>query len=194
MYCKIIPIALLLSFIVGCSSSTSDNSATNNPPPQTQTADTAKPAAQTKPLPPPPPPPAGAMAAAGVTTDAAGNPGQQPTGKKSNEPQSPTPKPGMTIEKADVGSGDKGRGYGEGIIATPVATYFAARERIMFSVQIPEFIRAYKFEHDFKGPKSHDEFMREIIKKNNVNLPSLPPGHRYLYDPVSEQLMVEKPE
>ena len=41
----------------------------------------------------------------------------------------------MQIEKAQVGSGDKGRGYGPGIIATPVATYFAARERIMFDIQ-----------------------------------------------------------
>ena len=100
----------------------------------------------------------------------------------------------MTLEKADVGSGDKGRGYGEGIIATPAAAYFAARERIMFTITIPDYIRAYKMENDFKGPKSHEEFMQKIIKKNNIRLPTLPPGDVYVYDPKREELLVEKPK
>lgn len=99
----------------------------------------------------------------------------------------------MIAEKADVGSGDKGRGYGEGFVATPVATYFAARERIMFTIQIPDFIRAYKFKHDMKGPKSNEEFMEKIVKKNSLDLPTLPAGHKYWYDAKDEELKVLRP-
>jgi hypothetical protein len=169
-----IPFAVALAILAGCEE-TNDNS----PVPVTQPP--AATAQQPAPPPPPPPPP----------TETA-QPATQPAvaGDK-NVPE--TPPPGMTAEKADVGSGDKGRGYGEGVIATPVATYFAARERIMFTIQIPEFIRAYKFEHDFKGPKSNEEFMEKIIKKNNVQLPTLPPGHQYWYDAQKEELQVLRP-
>ena len=99
----------------------------------------------------------------------------------------------MTMDKAQVGSGDKGRGYGGGIITTPVSTYFAVRERIMFEITIPDALRGFKFENDFKGPKSNEEFMEKVIKKNGIQLPTLPPGHKYIYDPKEEQLMVIRP-
>ncbi len=64
----------------------------------------------------------------------------------------------------------------------------------MFEITIPDCIRAYKFEHDFKGPKTHEEFMEKVIKKYGIQLPPLPPGHQYVYDPKNEQLQVEKPQ
>ena len=33
----------------------------------------------------------------------------------------------------------------------------------------------------------------KIIKANNIHLPELPDGDRYMYDPKTEQLMVESP-
>jgi hypothetical protein len=178
---KFLTIALLLAFSAGCGSSTSQNTAqTPSEKPAPNQMEKKKPMA----LPPAPPPEA---FTAGEQKPAATPP------KANTGPVSPTPPPGMTMEKADVGSGSKGRGYGGGIIATPVATYFAARERLMFTVTIPDCIRAYKFEHDFKGPKTNEEFMEKVIKKNGVHLPDLPPGHSYLYDPKEEQLMVVKP-
>jgi len=171
---------LLLAMAVGCSRSTSQNTP-QNPADTPATSQTAT--QQKKTLPPPPSPESSAEAEQKASQNAS-----KPSG-----PVSPTPRPGMLIEKAAVGSGDKGRGYEPGIITTPVSTYFAARERIMFEIQIPEFIRAYKFEHDFKGPQSHEEFMG-ILKKNGVKLPTLPPGHVYIYDPKTEELMVERPQ
>jgi hypothetical protein len=176
MKIQLLPFALAFGLLVGC-----EESPTNKAPatPATQ------PAAATvqKPPPPPPPvPPPEVVKPAAPQTAAAG-------GAKVPE----TPPPGMTAEKADVGSGAKGRGYGEGVIATPVATYFAARERIMFSITIPDYIRAYEFEHDFKAPKSNEEFMEKIIKKNGIQLPTLPPGHRYWYDAAKKELQVLKP-
>ncbi len=43
-------------------------------------------------------------------------------------------------------------------------------------------------------PKDHDEFMREIIKKNNMQLPKLPYGARYEYDVANHKLVVVKAE
>ena len=47
----------------------------------------------------------------------------------------------------------------------------------------------------FKGqaPQSHEEFMKEIIEANAINLPELPPGDKYFYDAKTEQLMVQHP-
>jgi hypothetical protein len=179
---SLVSIGLLLLLVVGCSDSTPQNTAptpttTSTTTPAASQAETPKHAA---PAAPPP------EAFAEVEKKPAAPP------KVETGPVSPTPRPGMTIEKADVGSGEKGH-YDKGIITTPVSTYFRAQERITFYIQLPEFLRAYKFEHDFKGPKTNEEYMKEIIKKNNVRLPDLPPGHRYIYDPKEEQLMVEKP-
>ena len=41
-------------------------------------------------------------------------------------------------------------------------------------------------------PKDHDEFVREIIKKNNLQLPKLPYGNTYEYDVANHKLVVVK--
>lgn len=180
---KLIIISLLLALVAGCSRSTSQNNAQT--PAETQVAAQAAPQEQTNSAPPPPPPPPESSLVQDTPTK---------TPSKPSERVAPTPRPGMTLEKAGVGSAAQGRGYGQGIITTPVATYFAARERIMFEITIPDCIRTYKFEHDFKGPKTHEEFMEKVIKKYGIQLPPLPPGHQYVYDPKNEQLQVEKPQ
>ena len=38
-------------------------------------------------------------------------------------------------------------------------------------------------------PKSHEEFMTEIIKKGNVKLPMLPAGQQYQYDVENHELV-----
>ena len=88
--------------------------------------------------------------------------------------------------------GKKGRGYGKGVIVTPAASLCAARERLVFEVEIPEAMKLFKATED-RAPKSHEEFMEKIIKANNIHLPELPEGDRYKYDPKTEQLMVESP-
>ena len=94
--------------------------------------------------------------------------------------------------KAEVGVGAKGRDYGSGPVATPVAALFAAKERIAFDIQIPHALELYKAEHDGHGPKTHEEFMKTIIQTNHIQLPALPSGQHYRYDPTKEELMVEK--
>jgi len=169
---------LLFGLNLGCSKSTQKPS--NVPPAATPPPTTAS---EAKPLPPPPPeedlPPSATV--------------QQPLPPSNpSGPVSSPPPPGMVRVKAKVGVGAKGR-YDLGVITTPAATYWAARERIMFTIQIPKCLEAYKFEHDFKGPPSHKEFMKEVVEKYHLQLPTLPPGHRYYYDPAEELLMIERP-
>lgn len=42
-------------------------------------------------------------------------------------------------------------------------------------------------------PKDHEEFMTEIIKRNNIRLPVLPNGAKYKYDVANHKLEVVKP-
>ena len=92
-------------------------------------------------------------------------------------------------KKAAVGVGKKGH-YGQGVVATPLGSYFAAREKIAFMIQIPEAMKLFKA-LEGRAPKDHDEYMEKIIKANRIELPELPDGDRYWYDPETEELMVQ---
>jgi hypothetical protein len=98
---------------------------------------------------------------------------------------------GMVREKADVGAGTKGH-YSPGIITTPLSTYWRAQERIEYEAKIQYGLKLYKGEHGH-FPKTMEEFEEKILKLNQVKLPELPEGHRYVYDPEKGELLVERP-
>jgi hypothetical protein len=112
----------------------------------------------------------------------------------SPDAEAPALTPTETV-KADVGVGQKGRGLDphEGIYVTPAKAYFAAKERIIFQIQIPEALKLYKA-LEGSAPKTHEEFMEQIIQANQIKLPELPPGAKYVYKPETEELMVERPQ
>jgi hypothetical protein len=106
-----------------------------------------------------------------------------------------TKAPEMIEKKAEAGVGEKGHYDSNAVVtvlATPISSYFNMRERIAFDIQLPEAMKLFKASED-RAPKSHEEFMERIIKEQHINLPTLPEGHRYKYDPKTEQLMVEQP-
>ena len=107
----------------------------------------------------------------------------------------PAPEVEMVREKAAVGMGEKGRGYGgDGFISTPIKTLWQTKERLAL-MQIDQAIQIYKAsDGEGHGPKSHQEFMDKIIKAHHIPLPELPQGHRYVYDPAKEELLVEQPK
>ncbi|HVX63923.1 MAG TPA: hypothetical protein VHC19_25090, partial [Pirellulales bacterium] len=105
--------------------------------------------------------------------------------------QGAAPQPNMVREKAQAGVSGKGD-YGPGLVTTPIGTYFQAKERIVFEIQIPQAMNLYVAEKGNK-PKTQEDFMRDIIKANLIKLPPLPPGHKYVYDPQQGELMVEHP-
>ncbi len=115
------------------------------------------------PLPPPPPPPPPSPSAAG----------------KAPEP---------IRRAATVGVGKRGRGYGGGLVTTPIATYFSMRQRVVFDIQIASAMKMYRATHEH-FPKSHEKFMEEIIKANSIRLPELRSGDRYVYDPKKAATM-----
>jgi hypothetical protein len=110
------------------------------------------------------------------------------------QPGTPTQQagqPGSNVQPAAAGVTGKGN-YQPGLITTPVSIYFRVQERLIFEVQIPHAMQLFEAENGYK-PRSHEEFMEKIIKANNLELPDLPPGHRYVYDPERGELMVEHP-
>lgn len=152
------------------------------PPPAagTASAPAAAPATGVQPPPPPPPPPPAATASAepapaAPMPEAAAAPPAQPS----------------TYVVADTGVGKKGD-YGPGMITTPVSVYWRSQESVAFRIQIPQAMNLYKATNG-QAPQSHDEFMEKIVQANGIKLPELKPGERYLYDPATEQLLVERP-
>jgi hypothetical protein len=157
------------------------------PPPPSKPQPTAS-----APLPPPPPPPPPPASTPSTTTpQTAATPPASPLATQPAPAASPAPN--TVAKKAEVGVGKKGRNYGKDIIATPAASLWATRERLVFEVQIPEAMKLFKATED-RAPKTHAEFMEKIIKANNIHLPELPEGQRYQYDPKTEQLMVKMPK
>ncbi|MCL2306044.1 MAG: hypothetical protein FWC43_11940 [Planctomycetaceae bacterium] len=76
-------------------------------------------------------------------------------------------------------------------ILVPLGEYFKISEHIVFRMQIPEAMKLYRAEHDNKPPATHDEFMKDIINANQIELPKLRnPDDKYQYDPESGELMI----
>jgi hypothetical protein len=113
------------------------------------------------------------------------------------QPQPATSQSGSGADQAaevqrkpvEVGVGEKAQSItGEGPIATPVKTLYRAEERI----QLLNLKHAYDIHKQLHGaPKSHEEYMDKFVKANNLQLPRLPDGQRYVYDPEREELMIE---
>lgn len=97
-----------------------------------------------------------------------------------------------TVVKAETGVGKKGRGYGGGIYTEPVRAKFHVEQTLVFNVQIPHMMRSFKAINE-RYPKSHEEYMEKIIQEGQIQLPELPAGETYLYDPETQELMVTRP-
>ena len=77
----------------------------------------------------------------------------------------------------------------QGAVAGPAVAFFRTKEKIAFEIQIPHAMNLYKALNGY-GPKSHEQFMKDIIKTNQIELPQLPPGQRYQFDVEKQELWV----
>ena len=114
----------------------------------------------------------------------------------SSQPAAAAPAdPNVERVKAQKGVGIKGRSLDEyeGVVVTPAKTLFTVRERVVFEIQIPGALNLFNASEG-RNPESHEEFMEKIVEFNNIKLPELPPGHKYVYDPQANELMVERPK
>jgi len=98
----------------------------------------------------------------------------------------------MIREPARAGVSDRGK-YAALIYTTPLTAHFSIQEQIVFDSKIPNAMKVFEGIANRK-PGSHQEFMSEIIRKNNIRLPPLPQDCRYVYDPELGELMVERPK
>jgi hypothetical protein len=127
-----------------------------------------------------------------ATRDASAPTTNPPAANSSN----PSTQSDGTVEKAQVGVGAQGKDYGTpdaGLITTPIAAYFGAREQIVFNIQIPDAMKTFQALNG-RYPKSHEEFMKEIIQAGSIKLPELPEGAKYVYDPQKAELTVVHPK
>jgi len=93
---------------------------------------------------------------------------------------------------AEVGVGKKGRNYGGGVVSEPIRAMFRTEQRMQL-LQVKQAMQLYKASNGYL-PKTHEIFMKEIIEANSIQLPELPEGERYVYDPEQGELMVERPK
>ena len=77
------------------------------------------------------------------------------------------------------------------IVTAPVYAMFRTQQRVIFQ-QIEHAKNLFQGEHG-RLPNSHEEYMQEIIQKNNIQLPRLPDGQEYVYDPAAGELNVRRP-
>jgi hypothetical protein len=130
---------------------------------------------------------------AGTLDDLAAGPRTAPAAQSAPAP--PPADPSSELVKAEKGVGLKGRSLDEyeGAVVTPAKAFFAAKERIAFEIEVPHALQLYEATSG-QAPKTHQEFMENVIKANQIKLPVLPPGHEYVYDPEGKQLMVKRPK
>ena len=65
----------------------------------------------------------------------------------------------------------------------------AKKEKIVFDIELPRSAQLYNALHDGKDPKTHEEYMKEVV--GQIKLPKLPPGKVYRYHPETNELWVE---
>lgn len=75
-------------------------------------------------------------------------------------------------------------------ITAPLIAYGPITEKAAIA-SITHAVNLFQAEQG-RYPKDYDEFMNEIIKKNNIRLPVLPFGAKYQYDEANHQLVVVK--
>ena len=73
-------------------------------------------------------------------------------------------------------------------ITAPVSAYGPMLEKIS-KIQIDGTVNLFHA-NEGRYPKDHDEFMTQIIKANNIQLPVLPGGKQYQYDVENHRLVV----
>lgn len=132
-----------------------------------------------------PTPTAPAPTATALPTEPA--PGTEPAAT----PLAIAPATEQVAAKAGVGLKGQSLKNESGIMVSAAKAFFNVQQKAVFDIQIPGAMKLYKATEG-RAPQSHDEFMMKIVAANQIQLPQLPAGQKYVYDPQREELMVEK--
>jgi hypothetical protein len=118
------------------------------------------------------------------------------------QPQAAPPQPAADTPPPHVPAVSRGEGdvVGKRVYTNHVGgvlRYYGAvasarnfmEDRIL-DAQIQKTLQLYVAGNDGKFPKTNDEYMDHIIKEGMIQLPELPPGQEYFYDPSDHELKV----
>ncbi len=111
--------------------------------------------------------------------------------------EKPKPKPIVGETTQDIGefdpnSGDEvSDGKVELNIVTGAAGAYGPAVQKISNIQITQAVNLFNAAEG-RYPKDHEEFMSEVIKKNNIRLAMLPHGSAYKYDVENHALVVVK--
>jgi hypothetical protein len=96
----------------------------------------------------------------------------------------------VTASEDHTKKGIAGNEMGKGILATPARVYLRIPDRVLF-LNLENTMKLYKGEHGAL-PKTHEDFMRDIVEAYSIKLPELPDDSHYIYVPDKEELMIER--
>lgn len=115
--------------------------------------------------------------------------------KQDQEKPKPVPIIGKTTQDIGEFDPDADQEISDGKIEMNLITGAAgAYGPMVEKVSNIAIVQAVNLFNGFHGryPKDHDEFMTEVIQKNNIRLPMLPHGSAYKYDVQNHALVVVK--
>jgi hypothetical protein len=120
--------------------------------------------------------------------------GCQSSDDTTQQTEASPPPPVMPAQRAEAGVGKQGEkllGHNQAqrIISGPASELFQLRQRAVFDIQIPQAMSLYKATNG-RAPRSHEEFMKQIIEPNGIVLPELRDGMIYGFNPEREELWV----
>jgi hypothetical protein len=189
-----LPICLVA--LAGCEPPQPVAKANNGPPPPPGSEPPAAPAPAptTAPAPQPAPLPVETKVGvfAGGLDDLARGPAHSQPVQSATQPADPN----LERVKAGKGVGLKGRSLDEyeGIYVTPAKTLFSAKERIFYDIEFKGNYRIWRIEQD-RAPKDFEDLKAKFLDPLGLTakMPKLPEGHKYIWNPTTEELEVERP-
>ncbi|MCA9119774.1 MAG: hypothetical protein H6822_34680 [Planctomycetaceae bacterium] len=139
----------------------------------------------------------GVLAGCVPAPQSASKPAAAPASPAADSPAAPAEAASTPTERvvAEAGVGKKGQSLKDdtGIVVEPVKQLIKFEQKAVFDLQIKPALEFYKASNG-SYPKTNEEFMTQIIKANGIELPALPEGQTYVFDPEQGQLMVERPQ
>ncbi len=75
------------------------------------------------------------------------------------------------------------------ILSGPLSAYLHVKQLAELEIKIPHALNLFQATHG-RFPKSHEEFMKEIVDFNQIKLPELPAGAVYRFNTQEGKLWV----
>ena len=116
--------------------------------------------------------------------------GAKSTTSETSEPKSEAP---ATMERVEArpGIGKASQKMGGGLFGKKIQAGIQVREKVQLDVALKHQLDLYRATHG-SFPKTEDAFWK-FVEENQIKLPKLPAGQKYVYEPATGKLMVERP-